>query len=168
MIFISRYISKVYSNYYTNYLKEHDVLNVKSCFDIGSSAGVFVDELNRLGIVAEGLEPNAKSIQSEKVKKGTFDINYNTDKKYDFITVPQVIYFLGDFEPICKKIKTMLNPKGVIFIVTKPIEAEGPITYTDIKSYPIHSEIEYKKIYFFQKEKKTSLEYKILEKPVRQ
>jgi predicted TPR repeat methyltransferase len=145
--FISRYISKVYSDFYISYLNKHNVLNVKSCFDIGSSAGVFVDELNQLGIVTEGLEPNTKSIQSKKVKKGTFDLNYTTDKKYDLITLPQVIYFLGDFESICKKIKMMLNSDGVIFIVSEPIEFEGPITYTNTKTYPLHTETEYKKIF---------------------
>ena len=147
MKFIRKYISKVYSDYYINYLNEHDVLNVKSCFDIGSEVGVFLDELNRLGISTEGLESNAKSIQSKKVTLGTFDLDYTINKKYDLITLAQVIYFLGDFESICKKTKTMLNSKGVMFIVTKPIESEGPITYSDTKTYPLHTETEYKKIF---------------------
>lgn len=50
MKFISRYISKVNADFYINYFKEHNILNVKSCFDIGSAAGVFVDRLNELGI----------------------------------------------------------------------------------------------------------------------
>jgi len=142
----SKYVSKIYSDYYISYLKKHDVLNVKSCFDIGSSAGVFVDELNQLGIEAEGLEMNAESIQSKRVKKGIFDLNYTADKKYDLITLPQVIYCLGDFESICSKIKSMLNPNGVVFIITKPIESSGPITYTNLKTYPLHTKMEYEKI----------------------
>lgn len=146
MKFISRYISKINADFYINYLKEHNALNVNSCFDIGSSAGVFVDRLNELGINTEGLEKNADHIQSKNVKEGSFDINYKTDKKYDLITLPQVIYFLGDFESICKKLKSMLNTRGTIFIVSVPIEFPNPITFSDSKTYPLHTKIEYEKI----------------------
>ena len=144
--FISRYISKIYANYYINYLKQHDILNIKSCFDIGSGVGVFVDELNELEIDAEGIEKNASAIQSKRVKEGSFDVNYTINKKYNLITLPQVIYFLGDFESVCAKLKSMLNPSGVIFIVTIPIEYQGPITLSDTKTYPLHTKIEYEKI----------------------
>lgn len=144
--FISRYISKIYANYYINYLKQHDILNIKPCFDIGSGVGVFVDELNELGIDAEGIEKNVSAIQSKRVKEGSFDVNYTINKKYNLITLPQVIYFLGDFESVCAKLKSMLNPNGVIFIVTIPLESQCPITLSDTKTYPLHTKIEYEKI----------------------
>ena len=146
MKFISRYISKTNANFYINYFSEHDILNVKSCFDIGLAAGVFVDKLNELGINTDGIEPIASFIQSKRVKEGSFDVNYTTNKKYDLITVPQVIYFLGDVESICKKLKSMLNPNGIIFIVTIPAESQNPITFSDAKTYPLPSKKEYEKI----------------------
>ena len=107
---------------------------------------IFVDELNELEIDAEGIEKNASVIQSKRVKEGSFDVNYTINKKYNLITLPQVIYFLGDFESVCAKLKSMLNPSGVIFIVTIPIEYQGPITLSDTKTYPLHTKIEYEKI----------------------
>lgn len=85
MKFISRYISKINANFYINYFSEYDISNVKFCFDIGSAAGVFVDKLNELGINTERIEPIASSIQSKRVKEGSFDVNYTTNKKYDLI-----------------------------------------------------------------------------------
>ena len=149
MKFISEYISKTYADYYINYLKNQNVLNVKSCFDIGSSTGSFVDELNKIGIDAEGIEKDGYKIQSKKVKNGSFDLNYTTDKKYDMITLPQVIYFLGDFEQVLKKLKGMLNPNGIIFIISMPKEhfdKGNPTTFTDIKTYPLHTKIQYEEI----------------------
>lgn len=153
---ISRYISTTNANYYLDYLKLHNILLIRNCFDIGSSAGVFVDKLNQLGIETEGIESNKKSIQFKRVKHGKFDVNYTINKKYDLITVPQVIYFLGDFETICTKLKSMLNPNGVIFIVTIPIEIKQPITLSNIKTYPLHTKIEYEKIW-------NRLQFKILD-----
>ena len=146
MKFISRYISKINANFYIDYFNENGILKVKSCFDIGSAAGVFVDKLNKLGINTEGIEPIASSIQSKWVKEGSFDVNYTTNKKYDLITLPQVIYFLGDVESICKKLKSMLNPNGIIFIVTIPTESQNPITFSNAKTYPLPTKKEYEKI----------------------
>jgi len=144
--FISRYISKINADFYINYFKEYNILNAKSCFDIGSAAGVFVDRLNELGIDTEGLEKNTHYIQSKKVREGSFDVNYTSDKKYDLLTLPQVIYFLGDFESICAKLKSMLNPNGIIFIVTIPAESQNPITFSDAKTYSLPTKIEIEKI----------------------
>src|SRR5437660_643561 len=108
-VLVNNYVSKVYADFYINYLKNHHALDAKTCFDIGSSSGAFVDELNKIGIDSEGIEPDAWKIQSPKVKQGSFDLNYATNKKYDMITLPQVIYFLGEVEQILSKLKSMLT-----------------------------------------------------------
>ena len=55
-------------------------------------------------------------------------------KKYDMISLPQVIYFLESREVILKKITHMLNPKGIIFIV----DGKSMPNYLDYdkKKYP--------------------------------
>ena len=40
----------------------------------------------------------------------------------------------------------MLNPNGLIFIITIPIESQCPITLSGAKTYPLHTKIEYEKI----------------------
>lgn len=40
----------------------------------------------------------------------------------------------------------MLNPNGIIFIVTIPAESQNPITFSDTKTYPLPTKIEYEKI----------------------
>ena len=144
MKYISRYISTINADFYINYFKEHNIFPIKSCFDIGSAAGVFVDKLNELGIKSEGIEQHATEIQSKNVREGSFDESFTTPEKYDLISLPQVIYFLGDFESICLKLKSMLNPKGVLFIVITPVEFKNKITFSGQKIFPLptKSEIE--------------------------
>lgn len=142
----NNYVSKVYADFYINYLKNHHALDVKTCFDIGSSSGVFVDELNKMGIDAEGIESDAWKIQSPKVKQGSFDLNYAVGKKYDIITMPQVIYFLGEVEQILSKLKSMLTSKGKIFIVTSPNRFQNNITKSTLKTYKLPTKEEYHEI----------------------
>lgn len=146
MKFIFRYISKINADFYINYFKEKNVLSKKSCFDIGSNAGVFVDRLNELGINSEGIEQHVTSIQSKHVREGSFNENFSTKKKYDLISLAQVIYFLGDFESICLKLKSMLNPEGILFIVTTPAESNNRITSSDQKTFSLPTKIEIEKI----------------------
>ena len=55
MHWLHLYIGKVNSESYVKYLKEKNTLNVKTCLDIGSDIGTFVNDLNLLGIDAEGI-----------------------------------------------------------------------------------------------------------------
>lgn len=115
--------------------------------DIGSDLGTFVNDLNLLGIDAEGIESEQDRVDSSvspKIKCATFGLDYSNNKKYDLITLPQVIYFLGDIIPMLLKLKSMLNPNGMIFIVTA-----NPESSYHVSKYPNHklySENEYSEI----------------------
>ncbi len=132
-------VSQTYTDYYIEYLKEKQVLNVKSCFDIGADLGTLVNELNKMGIDAEGIEQEQKKVTNAvtpKITCGTFNKEYSVDKKYDLITLPQVIYFLGDILEVLKKIKSMLNPNGTVFIVTSSSHSKDHISkYQNHKLY---------------------------------
>lgn len=129
-------VSQTYTDYYINYLKEKQALNVKSCLDIGADLGTFVNELNKMDMDADGIEQKQEKVTNavtQKIKCGTFNKEYTVEKKYDLITLPQVIYFLGDTLEILKKIKSMLNPNGTVFIVTGSSHSKDHIS-----KYPNH------------------------------
>ncbi|MEK6947362.1 MAG: methyltransferase domain-containing protein [Nanoarchaeota archaeon] len=105
--------------------------------DIGSDLGTFVNDLNLLGIDAEGIESEQDRVDSSvspKIKCATFGLDYSNNKKYDLITLPQVIYFLGDIIPMLLKLKSMLNPDGMIFIVTVTPDFDHHVS-----KYPNHT-----------------------------
>ena len=105
--------------------------------DIGSDLGTFVNDLNLLGIDTEGIESEQDRVDSSispKIKCATFGLDYSNNKKYDLITLPQVIEFLGDIIPMLLKLKSMLNPDGMIFIVA--ITSHGYDHH--ISKYPNH------------------------------
>ena len=136
MHWLHLYIGKVNSESYVKYLKEKNTLNVKTCLNIGSDIGTFVNDLNLLGIDAEGIESDQNRVNSSinpKIKCATFGLDYSNDKKYDLITLPQVIYFLGDIIPVLLKLKSMLNPNGLIFIVSS-----SPESSAHMSRYPNH------------------------------
>jgi 2-polyprenyl-3-methyl-5-hydroxy-6-metoxy-1,4-benzoquinol methylase len=136
---IHLFVSQTYTDYYIKYLKKKQVLNVRSCFDIGSDLGTLVNELNKIGIDAEGIEQKQENVVNAitpKIIHGTFNYQYTTSKKYDLITLPQVIYFLGDILEVLKKIKSMLNPNGMVFIVTSSSHSKVHISkYTNHQLY---------------------------------
>ena len=115
--------------------------------DIGSDLGTFVNDLNLLGIDAEGIESDQKRVDSSvspKIKCATFGLDYSNNKKYDLITLPQVIYFLGDIIPMLWKLKSMLNPDGVIFIVTSTPDADHHVS--KYPNHKLYSKNEYSEI----------------------
>jgi len=78
-------------------------------------------------------------VVTPKIIHGTFNDEYTTSKKYDLITLPQVIYFLGDILEVLKKIKSMLNSNGMVFIVTSSSHSKDHISkYTNHKLYSKH------------------------------
>lgn len=136
---IHLFVSQTYTDYYIEYLKKNQVLNVKSCFDIGSDLGTLVKELNKIGIDAEGIEQKQENVSNAvtpNIIHGTFNDEYIVSKKYDLITVLQVIYFLGDILKVLKKIKSILNSNGMVFIVTSSSHSKDHISkYTNHKLY---------------------------------
>ena len=112
--------------------------------DIGSDLGTFVNDLNLLGIDTEGIESEQDRVDSSispKIKCATFGLDYSNNKKYDLITLPQVIEFLGDIIPMLLKLKSMLNPDGMIFIVAITTVEESGFSQGcvhHISKYPNH------------------------------
>jgi len=148
MRWLHLYIGKINSGSYIEYLKEKNALDVRTCLDIGSDMGIFVNDLNLLGIDAEGIESDQNRVNSAvspKIKYATFGLDYSDDKKYDLISLPQVIYFLGDIIPLLTKLKSMLNPNGFIFIVSVSPESSN-IHMSKYPNHKLYSKKEYSEI----------------------
>ena len=112
---------KLVSDEYVKYLKSKTDMSFKHVFDIGLYYGTFVKSLTDIGIDAEGIEANQNRVRlavTDKIQHGYFDINYKSDKKYDLISLTQMIYYLPDSYSILKKCHEMLTDKGLIFIST--------------------------------------------------
>jgi 2-polyprenyl-3-methyl-5-hydroxy-6-metoxy-1,4-benzoquinol methylase len=124
--------SKLISDQYMEYLKLHTDMKFKTALDIGANFGVFVKDLNNVGIDAEGIESNQRSIflaVTKKIKWAYFDEDYIIEKKYDLICLTQMIYYQRDNFKLLNRVKNMLKGNGLIFISTL-----NPLS-TYIKSY---------------------------------
>ena len=112
---------KVVSDEYVKYLKLKTDMSFKHVFDVGSYYGTFTKSLTDIGIDAEGIEANQNLVRlgvTDKIKHGYFDANYKSDKKYDLISLTQMLYYPPDGFSILKKCYEMLTNNGLIFIST--------------------------------------------------
>ena len=112
---------KLVSDEYVKYLKSKTDMSFRYVFDVGSYYGTFVKSLIDIGIDAEGIEANQNLVRlgvTDKIKHGYFDVNYKSDKKYDLISLTQMLYYLPDSFSILKKCYEMLTNDGLIFIST--------------------------------------------------
>ena len=112
---------RLVSDEYVKYLKSKTDMNFKHVLDIGSYYGTFVKSLTDIGINAEGIEADQNLVRlsvTDKIQHGYFDTNYKSDKKYDLISLTQMIYYLPDSYSILKKCHEMLTDNGLIFIST--------------------------------------------------
>ena len=112
---------KLVSDEYVKYLKSKTDMNFKHVLDVGAYYGTFVKSLIDMDIDAEGIEADQNLVRlavTDKIKHGYFDINYKSDKKYDLISLTQMIYYLPDSFSILKKCHEMLTDSGLIFIST--------------------------------------------------
>jgi SAM-dependent methyltransferase len=109
-------------------IKKH---NVRSLLDYGSGGGAFLKEVRKRFPDIE-LTAHDENPQSKKALKGT-DIQFlqnlddADDKKYDMVTTFQVVEHLEDPFTVLNKLKSLLNPEGVL-ILTVP-NADGPIRH---------------------------------------
>lgn len=110
----------IISDFYS--IKELQLRNLK-WLDIGCGFGEFIEVLNtysnsRLDII--GLEPNLKKVMSCKQRNlnvDYFDI-YNTDEKFDFISLLNVYSHLPNPVEYLTKVKDILTPHGELFLET--------------------------------------------------
>jgi len=93
--------------------------------DIGCSFGGFIKTAIKEGYDAEGIDISSyvveESQKDEELKNRIFcsDIlNFEPQKKYDVITLIEVIEHLPEPQFIFKKLYDLLNPKGLLIIQT--------------------------------------------------
>jgi 2-polyprenyl-3-methyl-5-hydroxy-6-metoxy-1,4-benzoquinol methylase len=132
---IKNHISKKNSDEYLQYLKLKTKMNFSNALDIGAKYGTLVNDLNKIGINAYGIESNYENIQlavTNKIKWVHFDESYKSEIKYDLICLTQMLYYLRDSYAILKCVRNMLNHDGLIFIAT--INPQSNILKNQLKS----------------------------------
>jgi len=114
------FMSKIATDEYLKYLRLKTKMNFKNALDIGAGYGTFVNELNKIGIDAYGIESEQKFVKSsitKKIKWEYFDKNYYSDIKYDLICLTGMIFYLPDNYAVLECVRNMLTPNGIIFII---------------------------------------------------
>lgn len=116
---LEKKFSKLIAESYLKYINSKTGLSFKKGLDIGAGFGHFVDCLNKHGIKTIGIESNNEiTDQTSNLIHANFDENYNSETKYDFIALNQCIYYFPDTFIILKKLSTMLENNGILFITT--------------------------------------------------
>jgi 2-polyprenyl-3-methyl-5-hydroxy-6-metoxy-1,4-benzoquinol methylase len=117
-------IFSFFSNNFPNYKN-----NIHNYLEIGGGHGLFISEaINVLGgnthftlvdISPTSIEVSKKFIGSHLVEYVLSDIfKYETNTKYNFITMGEVIEHVEDPVALLNKLKELLAPNGVIFMTT--------------------------------------------------
>jgi 2-polyprenyl-3-methyl-5-hydroxy-6-metoxy-1,4-benzoquinol methylase len=99
----------------------------KTLLDIGAGIGLMVKEAKKRGLAAEGIEPSewAVSVGKEKLganlHAGIFPHPATDGKKYDVITLVDVIEHVDDPVGLMTSIRKQLAPGGLAVIVTPDV-----------------------------------------------
>lgn len=105
------------------------ISGVNNYLEIGGGHGLFISEainvldkqtqFTLVDISPTSLEVSKKFIGAHPVNYVLSDIfKYNTDTKYNFITMGEVIEHVEDPVALLNKLKSLLTPNGVIFMTT--------------------------------------------------
>jgi 2-polyprenyl-3-methyl-5-hydroxy-6-metoxy-1,4-benzoquinol methylase len=134
---------KVTAKFYFNYLKEHiDLTKIKSVLDIGADQGHFIKLFEDKGIKTLGIEPikiNVESSVAKNLEYGFFDENYTVNETFDLVCLAQIMYYFRDNYRILKKVVSMLNPGGYIFISTANPDSERVVEHYGKKGTPYNA-----------------------------
>jgi len=120
-------------NYYKSIVQ--NFTNSSNILEVGSGHGLFLleilkqnENLNDIDVVdiskssirmTQNILKTMKSDYLSKISFYNYDINlYNTDKKYDFITMGEVLEHVNDPLSILKSLFILLNHDGELFITT--------------------------------------------------
>lgn len=96
--------------------------NRKKVLEIGSHEGLFLKELKDLGYEVLGVEPglsvarHAKSIGINTLEGSFEEVFPNIKEKFDAVFLFHTLEHMEDALSNLKKIKTIINPQGFIFI----------------------------------------------------
>ena len=110
-----------------------DVINKKtlnkiSILDLGCGGGLVSEGLSKLGANVTGIDFIRENIKVAKIhaKKNNLKINYKIlnfenekiNSKFDVIVIFEVLEHLSNWEDFIKKIKSNLNPNGILIMST--------------------------------------------------
>jgi len=118
-------------------LEKFRELKKNQLLEIGCAAGFFLSEAEQMGWKVKGIEvslPEVKYAQSLglEVKHGSF-LDYPEDVQFDVICAFFVIEHFPDQELVWKKILSLLQPEGMIFLALPSLY--GPSFQTNVKDW---------------------------------
>jgi 2-polyprenyl-3-methyl-5-hydroxy-6-metoxy-1,4-benzoquinol methylase len=91
-----------------------------SVLDFGSGTGYFLNKINQAGYSSLGVEPNERAkliaIKSHALTIKSSLKEIDLESKFDVITCWHVIEHVHELNETIKKLKNLLNKKGIIFI----------------------------------------------------
>jgi 2-polyprenyl-3-methyl-5-hydroxy-6-metoxy-1,4-benzoquinol methylase len=113
------YYNNIYNKGLSKILKFSNKL--RTILDIGCSSGIFLDLAKKKNLITYGVELNKKELKLVSSKhvifsKNIFDFHY--DRKFDCITMWDVIEHIKDTNLLLKRIYNMLSPNGIFFFQT--------------------------------------------------
>jgi SAM-dependent methyltransferase len=103
--------------------------HAKSLLDIGAGTGLLVAEARRMGLEATGIEPSlslveaAERINGVKLQQGRFPDPRLSGRRFDVICLVDVIEHMAQPEQALTSCTTILNPDGVVMIVTPDVSS---------------------------------------------
>jgi len=131
------------ARFYYNYLKEHiDLTKIKSVLDIGAGRGYFIKLFEDKGIKTRGIEPRFDEVAfsvSKNLQYGFFDENYSVNEKFDIVCLAGVLLFFRDNYRILRKVVSMLNPGGYIFIMNPNADSERVVNHFGKRGTPYNT-----------------------------
>ncbi len=109
-------------------IEKHSRRGKNSLLDIGCGRGYFLDEARKLGWKVSGIDYSKKIIDYAKKRLDLgvrcVDIfKYYPKKKFDIVTLNQVIEHVSDPQKLIEKCYGLLKSKGIIYIATPNIDS---------------------------------------------
>lgn len=122
---VQKKISKLIAQSYLSYLKNKTGVNFRNALDIGCGFGHFVEELNKIGINASGIEADENTVKNANLNVSCkiFNESYNPMTKYDLVSMNQTLYYFDDSLTTIKKMSSLLEMNGIILIATVNTES---------------------------------------------
>jgi len=89
--------------------------------DVGSGGGALIEEANKVGFQAEGLEPSLPAVKlctrkGLKVKRGFFENVRYKNNYFDIIILSHVLEHVSDTNIFLSKVHKILKGKGYVFL----------------------------------------------------